>query len=219
MVVFFHYLAMLHTPVVETFAEGELHWIARTPVTLLWNGYFAVLVFFVLSGFVMAAAAHRRADQLITNLLTRYVRLALPATASVLLALVWLTLFPTAARDLADSLAAPSVWLDYTVQGDLPSVWEGLYDGAVGIFVTGESAINNVLWTMKTELFGSVALFAIYWLARGSPMLRLAGLAAFAVMCLTVLRDMYLCFVLGALFYEAHRRDLLARLPVWSAGL
>ena len=218
-VVVFHYLSMLHPSFVENFAEGTLHWLARTPVTLLWNGNFAVLVFFVLSGFVMAAAAHRRADQLLANLVTRYVRLGLPAATSVLLALAWLSAFPTAAQDLARSLEAPSPWLGYTLQGELPSVWEALYEGAVGIFVTGQSSINNVLWTMKIELFGSIALFAIYWGARDSVILRLAGLAALSVLCLTVLRDAYLCFVAGALFYEARRRDLLARLPAWSSAL
>ncbi len=218
-VVFYHYLAMLHPDLVEHFATGPIPWIAQTPLAILWNGLGAVLVFFVLSGFVIAGAADRRGDQVIANLVTRYFRLALPATASVVLALFWLNLLPTAARDLAATFTRPSAWLGYTVQGDLPSLSAGLYDGFVGIFVTGRSDINNVLWTMKTELFGSMALFVIYWVARDFMLLRLAGLFALAALSLTILRDAYLCFPLGALLYEAHRRDLLERVPAWTAAV
>ncbi len=219
-VVVFHYLSMLHPGFVERFATEPLPWVTLSPLSILWNGFGAVLLFFVLSGFVIAAAAHRRAGELVANLAVRYLRLALPATASVLLALLWLSLVPTAAQDLAAARTPASEWLDFTVQGEIPSFLAGLYDGLVGIFVTGGSEINNVLWTMRTELVGSVALFVIYWVAwvaRDSLLLRLAGIAALAVLSLTVLRSAYLCFALGALFYEAHRRGLLARLPGWTA--
>lgn len=216
-VVVFHYLAMLHPHIVPRY-DATPHWLADTPLAILWNGEFAVLVFFVLSGFVMAAAAERRADHLISNTVTRYFRLALPVIASVLLALVWLTLIPTAAQDLAASLPAPSAWLGYSVQGDLPSVGAALYDGAAGSFITGGSPINNVLWTMQVELVGSVALFVVYWLGGRHALVRFAALAGFAVLGLLVLRDAYLCFVTGALLYEAHKRGMLQRLPVWVAA-
>lgn len=217
-VVLFHYLAMLHPTAVPRYSDTP-HALADTPLALLWNGEFAVLVFFVLSGFVMAAAAERRADKIVPNIVTRYFRLALPMVASVVLALLWLTLFPTAARDLAAQLSNPSVWLSYTVQGDLPSIWAALFDGAVGSLITGASPINNVLWTMQVEFVGSVALFVVYWLGRNSTGLRFAALAGFALLGLFVLRDAYLCFVTGALLFEAHKRGWMNRLPAWAAAL
>ncbi|SDW56696.1 acyltransferase family protein [Roseicitreum antarcticum] len=213
-VVVFHYMAMLHPQMVPRYGAAP-HWLADTPLAIFWNGEFAVLVFFVLSGFVMAAAAERRADHLLSNTVTRYFRLAIPVTASVLLALFWLTLIPTAARDLAAAMPAPSAWLSYSVQGDLPSVWAGLYDGVAGSFIAGASPINNVLWTMQVELVGSVALFVVYWIGRHHTALRFAALAGFAALGLFLIRDAYLCFVTGALLYEAQKRGLLQRLPGW----
>ncbi|MFQ6777273.1 acyltransferase family protein, partial [Cereibacter sphaeroides] len=58
-VVLYHYLCLLHPHLTPSMGK-TLTGFADTPLHLLWNGRFAVAVFFVLSGFVMAAAAERR---------------------------------------------------------------------------------------------------------------------------------------------------------------
>ena len=217
-VVIFHYKAMLYPRNVPDYAEDP-RFVADTPLGILWNGPFAVFVFFVLSGFVIAGAAARRSDQIAANAMSRYVRLAVPMVASVLLAYALLSLFPTAATDYAASLEAPSAWLAYTAQAPLPSLPAVLYDGAIGSFLAGGSPLNNVLWTMQIELVGSLALFAIYWAGQARTALRFAALAGFTAIAVLFLRDAYLCFVTGALLYEAQRRDVLSRTPAWVAGL
>ncbi len=216
-VVVFHYLAMLHPEWVADYAVAPTL-LVDTPLAVFWNGPFAVAVFFVLSGFVMAAAAERRAPYLIGNVLTRYFRLAVPVLASVLLAWLWLSLMPTAARDLAASLDAPSQWLAFTEQAPLPGLGAAIHDGLAGSFITGGSGFNNVLWAMQIELVGSILLFIIYWLSNSRPWLRLMALAGFAALGLLVLRDAYLCFVTGALIYEGHKAGVWRRLPPY-AGL
>lgn len=211
-VVVFHYLAMLHPEWVADYATSP-GLLVDTPLAVFWNGPFAVAVFFVLSGFVMAAAAERRAPHLIGNMLTRYLRLAVPVLASVLLAWLWLSLMPTAARDLAGTFEAPSRWLTYTEQAPLPGLPAAIHDGLAGSFITGMSAFNNVLWAMQIELVGSVLLFLVYWLGGFRRWLRFAALAGFAVLGLLVLRDAYLCFVTGALIYEGHKAGIWRRLP------
>lgn len=213
-VVVFHYLAMLHPEWVADYASSPA-WVIDTPLAVLWNGPFAVSVFFVLSGFVMAAAAERRHRHLVENVLTRYLRLALPVLASVLLAWVWLTLFPTAAQDLMASLENPSKWVAYTYQAPLPGIGIALQDGLASNFITGGSGFNNVLWTMQVELVGSIFLFVVYWLGAASRVVRFAALAAFGVLGLFVLRDAYLCFFAGAVIYEARKAGILERLPPW----
>lgn len=215
-VVVFHYMAMLHPRNVPDFAQDPSR-LADTPLGILWNGPFAVFVFFVLSGFVIAGAAARRSDQFAANTVSRYVRLAIPMLASVLLAYALLSVFPTAAQDLAASLDAPSGWLSYTAQAPLPSLPAVLYEGALGSFLSGGSALNNVLWTMQIELLGSLALFAIYWAGAARVPVRFLLLAVFAAIGLLVLGNAYLCFVTGALLYEAHRRGMLARVPAWAS--
>ena len=177
-----------------------------TPLSILWDGRFAVSVFFVLSGFVMAAAAERRHEMLITNTVTRYLRLAIPVTASVLMAWVLLSLFPMATMELRDSVDNPSPWMQYTYQGHIPSLLQAGYDGLVGNFLTGGSRFNNVLWTMQIEFIGSIALFALYWFSAGRMRIIILCGAGLAILGLPQIPNTYLAFVLGALMYEAYAR-------------
>ena len=76
-VVAFHFLCMFHPAAAHAMAADPV-WAAQTPLGLTWNGPFAVMVFFALSGFVLAAAADRRRGTLAGDLAARYLRLAVP---------------------------------------------------------------------------------------------------------------------------------------------
>lgn len=213
-VVVYHYLAMLYPRWVPDYAD-TLVTLAHTPLALLWNGPFAVSIFFVLSGFVMAGAAQRRPRALKLNVVIRFLRLALPVSASVFLAYGLLSLFPTAASDLAALPQMTSPWLGYVVQMPLPGIEWAIYDGFLGNFLSGGSAYNNVLWTMQIELVGSIALFLVYWIGWHQSALRFVALAAFAVVALYFRQDAYLCFVTGALLFEAVKAGFVARIAPW----
>lgn len=209
-VVAFHYLALLHPAATAPF--GDPPWsVTDTPLGIFWNGPFAVSVFFALSGYVIAAAADRRRKQIVANLLTRYLRLAVPVLASVMLAWALLRAYPTAASEFRDSLAEPSGWFDYTYQDAIPGAAHAVGHAVAGTFLSGGSLFNNVLWTMKIELYGSCFIFVLYWLSAGRLRIVLLALAAFAIFAFA--SKVYLGFVLGALLYEAHVRDLIRRLP------
>jgi peptidoglycan/LPS O-acetylase OafA/YrhL len=209
-VVLFHYLCLLHPNLTPEMSE-TVHWLVDTPVHILWNGLFSVAVFFVLSGFVMAAAADRRRDALLASSISRYLRLALPATASCVLAWGWLMAFPDSAEALQNTLAEPSRWLNYTYQEPILPPWYAVADGMIANFIRGYSRFNNVLWTMKVELLGSLGIFLLYSFTRGLP--RLLCLAGAGVAVLLWLPDTYMGFVGGAMLYEAHRRDLFRSPP------
>jgi peptidoglycan/LPS O-acetylase OafA/YrhL len=216
-VVVYHYLCLLHPGLAPNMTATPAR-IADTPLGLLWNGPFAVSVFFVLSGFVIAGAADRRRDILVANLVTRYLRLALPVLGSVILAWALLSLFPTAADTLRATLADPSPWFVHTYQGDaIPSFAGAVYDGLVGNFREGGSRLNNVLWTMRIEFLGSIGLFGLYWFVRGWLRFVLLGLAGIGIVLF--FRDVYLAFVLGAGLYEVAKAGLLARLPLFLAPM
>ncbi|MGP3698093.1 acyltransferase family protein [Rhodobacter sp. NSM] len=209
-VVLYHYLCLLHPHLTPSMGR-TLTDFAHTPVHILWNGRFAVAVFFVLSGFVMAAAAERRRHALLANVFSRYVRLALPVTASCLVAWAWLVAFPDAALRMQETVASPSRWLSFTYQEPLKPIWIAVADGMAANFVRGFSRFNNVLWTMKFEFLGSIGIFLLYYLSSGR--LRLTMLAAGTFVVVLWLPDPYLAFVLGAGLYEMHRRGLLRPLP------
>ena len=205
-VVVFHILCLLYPFAVPSMTPGPIY-LADTPIGILWNGPFAVSIFFVLSGFVIAAAAERRREMLVTNIITRYFRLAVPVCASVMLAWALLSLFPIAAMELGKVVSEPSRWLNYTYQGEIPSLSVAVMDGLVTNFLRGKSDFNNVLWTMRIELIGSIGIFFIYWVCKGKT--RITFLALSSIALSYFLYSPYVAFTLGALLYEAYVRGIL----------
>lgn len=204
-VVVFHFLSML-APSWTPKNAHELHFFVDTPLAILWNGPFAVSVFFVLSGFVISGVAAKRADRLFANIVARYIRLALPVTVSVILAWLWLTAFPENANALADAFTVPPAWLEHTYQSPIPPFTQAVADGLLFNFLNGGSDFNNVLWTMQIELLGSIGLFVIYGLARNRPRGVALGLGLAVLATGLTAQFAYLAFALGAMLQELWRR-------------
>lgn len=205
-VAIYHYLCLIHPTWVADMAS-EPKPVVDTPLYFFWNGAFAVALFFVLSGYVIAAAAERRTVGFISMALTRYLRLTVPAAASCLLAWFLLSLFPNATQVLASSIDQPSRWLQFTYQNYTGSVGDVLREGFLDIYSFGKSRLNNVLWTMRIELFGSVGLFLIYGIFSGRY--RVLALIVASLLLPPITEPSYLAFGLGALVFEAHRNGLL----------
>jgi peptidoglycan/LPS O-acetylase OafA/YrhL len=206
----FHFFCMVHPPLAHNMnGDQAASMILHTPISALWNGHLAVMIFFVLSGFVISAATARKDAPAGMIVIIRYLRLAVPVTASVVFAWVLLTIFPTAAASLAAVQETPAIWLDYTIQGEIPALWWALYDGLLRNFVVGGSDLNNVLWTMRYELVGSVALILIYRLT--PPWARVALLGGIALSLIALNQPRYLAFALGGLLYESTRAGSLPR--------
>ena len=58
-VVLYHYLSAF-LPALTPDETANPHWLSDTPLAVIFNGPFAVVVFFVLSGFVISKSAHLR---------------------------------------------------------------------------------------------------------------------------------------------------------------
>lgn len=215
-VVVFHFLSMLAPRWIPDNGD-ELHVFVDTPIAVLWNGPFAVSVFFVLSGFVIAGVAAKRAELIFANIVSRYVRLALPVTVSVVLAWLWLTAFPANADALARTFAVPPSWLEHTYQAPIPPFTQALADGLVLNFINGGSDFNNVLWTMQIELVGSVGLFLIYAVAGGRTRRVAIGLGLAVLATGLAAQFAYLAFALGAILQELWRRGWHRGQRAWPA--
>lgn len=209
-VVVFHLLSAFVPSAVPP-GSPSIFWWADSPLAFLYNGYFSVSVFFVLSGFVLAHTSRRYRDQFAVDLFVRYLRLALPATASVVLAWGLLTAYPMAAQELGRH--APSPLLKWTYQGQIPSLWNALMNGLVGEFYPGGSLFNGVLWTMRLELIGS---FGVYFFFQWTPKQRHFLLGSLALAALILLRasSAYVGFALGALLYVQYSGGKTIRAPV-----
>jgi len=150
---------------------------------------------------ITARAAAKRADPFYINIPLRYLRLALPATASVIFAWTALTAIPNAAIRLYQ--LDHSLWMAQTFQQRFPDFFHALFDGMVGIFINGGSFFNNALWTMQIEVIGSIAIYLVYGIKSGQRRRLIVLLIGFA----TLFMPHYLCFVLGGVMADR-----------WSAG-
>lgn len=155
------------------------------PLTLLYNGHFAVLIFFVLSGYVLTLPYFSRADAgdaLQRRLWARYLRLNLPIAAALGLAygayrLGWMH------NGAAASLSGSLNWLGSFYPAGLGGIG-ALEEAAFGAIVLGNASFLPPLWTLKVEFIGSLYIL-LFYLAKPArrlwlPLL-LAGLLLYLV--------------------------------------
>jgi len=129
----------------------------HTPLFVTINGAFAVMIFFVLSGFVLSYGFFKRPERFdfVKALVKRYFRLTPVVLGSVLLAFILLKLhlfFNTQAGLM------PTSWKNDDI-GLVSAIWQGI----AGVYITtpNDASLNSVLWTIYYEMIGSVLIFAI----------------------------------------------------------
>jgi peptidoglycan/LPS O-acetylase OafA/YrhL len=193
-----------------------------TPLHLVWAGSQAVLVFFVLSGFVLALPFARRPRRRGSGAWpgfyrSRLVRLYLPSIVSLVVAF----LLAQAVPNPGDASLSP--WLNEHVGH------EGPLDLAVGSsLMTGFGSLNGSLWSLRWEVLFSLSL--PIFLAVAAWRVRLSWLKAALVLLAVLLwpivtGNLYvnatyiLIFAFGVLMaYEVDRLGALAERisgPLW----
>ena len=194
-VVVFHFLAMLHPDWVSDYAQAPALLLA-TPLAVFWNGFFrSRSVFSCCRALSWPPRQNGVTQNLLENALLRYLRLALPVLASILLAYLWLRLMPNAAGNLARSLDAPSEWLAFTAQGPLPGLGAAIHDGLAGQFhyrhVTFQQCV--VGHASGTGRFAVPVRGLLAWAGSdlGCALPHWPGSPCWGLL---VLRDIYLCF-------------------------
>lgn len=149
--------------------------LAHTPLAIVWSGDTAVMVFFVLSGFVLARSASRQVgkeDELSTprgaltaNALKRVMRLGLPAGAAILL-----TGMVVQAGLMFNQRAAVISRSEWLAQFYLPGPRPGLLWSAFGgSIITGSDWWIGPLWSTHVQLFGSLLAFALVAVSGRDP--------------------------------------------------
>lgn len=207
LIVVFHHFAYAFFPsMVEGRGAAPLHsnyeWlILQTPLNALVNGHFAVLCFFVLSGFVLSYGFFVRSIDLVSATVKRYFRLVPIVLASVLLSYFLLKLELYYNQEV--SLLTGSEWLSLFWREDstiLNAIWQGL----VGSFAVQPnfSSLNPVLWTIYYELIGSLLVFSFLALA-GNDKRRWA---VYILLVIIFSNTYYIAFIIGALLCDLYVR-------------
>jgi peptidoglycan/LPS O-acetylase OafA/YrhL len=188
-----------------------------TPLFAFVNGTAAVILFFVLSGFVLTVRAFQSQSSvpLFVGAFRRWPRLVGPVLivnlASGFLA-GWALYSNLPAAQLIDS-----PWLR-TWFSRPPDQWQTVLDaaneGAVTTFLFGVSYFNSNLWTMYYEFFGSFIAFALAgMMLLFGPLSLVALLVMVAAILATGSSAYFLSFVIGvalAAFYASARWDSFA---------
>ncbi len=174
-----------------------------SPLNVFLSGGFAVGIFFILSGFVLSIGFFQTGKESIVKKLAtkRYLRLMLPALASVLLSFMVLSLHFNAFRDEATLITHSGTVGEW---GFMLNIFDALYQGTFGIFFGGFVNYNPVLWTMTYEFIGSFIVF-MFLLLFGKSSYRwgiylLLGIATFS--------SWYFGFILGALLADLYANNL-----------
>ncbi len=192
---------LAHTPI-----ESAIY---GTPITLLFAGTLAVAIFFVLSGFVLSIGFFQTGDEAIVKKLAtgRYLRLMLPALASVLLAFILISLNSSELTKAAGAITGSSAYA-HKWSFDL-NIFEALKIGTYDIFIYDKSVpVNHVLWTMHTEFFGSFLVFGFLLLFAKSRY----RLLAYLILAIGTFGTWFLAFVIGMAIADAYNNKLLEKL-------
>ena len=182
-------------------------------LNFLADGHLAVLVFFVLSGYVLSAA-HLGVEKrkLALAAAARYFRLMLPILFTCLIAWLFLKWGLMTHLDLPPSPAEPWRWFQNFYHFDA-SLWNAIRFSTFDVFVTfnRDTAYNPILWTMHIELLGSLMIYGYLWLFRSTGKvhwpLAIAAIAAIAATAiLLVYKPFYACFLMGYLLAEINHQ-------------
>lgn len=126
-----------------------------SPLHLLWAGAEAVVVFFVLSGFVLARAVQSPRFDWFSYFPSRIVRLWLPVVGAVALGALILL--------LPHNGSTASPWLDRDPGYPLDDMVRDL------TLVGGTSGVISPLWTLRWEILFSLLLPVVAYAARAIP--------------------------------------------------
>jgi peptidoglycan/LPS O-acetylase OafA/YrhL len=192
-----------------------------------YDGYSAVYIFFVLSGYVLTAPFLRDADRPVRVLAARWVRLAIPALAACVLAAAVMALLPEVHVVAGTALGSPwlahnwvpdpgplAFWRDY-----FTALFVGYQDGTVASFGFRPDWLPHIqtayvapLWTIGIEFVGSVLVFVLAAVRRRAPRL---WLPLMAVALLVFFRTPYLCFIVGHIAAVMALAERPTRVPSW----
>ena len=140
---------------------GLIFRIFESPVlTFFYNGKFPVIIFFVLSGYVLTIPYFKgNAEVLKRRLFGRYVRLNIPILASVLLSYLFYKLHFYQNIQTLNAFDLKYYQPNFPSGVDFTSVIkEALY----GTVLYGKDTLNPPLWTLRTEFIGSISLLCFY---------------------------------------------------------
>lgn len=179
---------------------------SQTPINLLFNGNFSVCLFFVLSGYVLSHRFFQTKENEIvySSALRRYLRLAIPAFCSVVIAYIAMQV----GFGYYDNIRHVTMSTMPDPFATSPRFSTMLMETWFHTFFTYGMQYNPVLWTMTYELFGSFLIFGFILLC-GRHRIRYP---LYVLLIWWFLDSYYLGFILGVLLSDLKNSEGINRL-------
>lgn len=201
------------------FSDGNLEmWIARSPLNILYNGGFAVSIFFILSGFVLSNTYNQTHNfkVVIQYAIKRYFRLLVPVGVSIIVAFIFMKMNFMHNTNLG-TITKTNDWLSgaFTNQEGYFAVVKNIF---IDVFFFKDNSFNAVLWTMTYELLGSFLLF-VFLLIIHSLKYKVSLYIALVLLLLYTNNNFYAAFILGALLnkymFQKQSSNMPLLIPNW----
>jgi peptidoglycan/LPS O-acetylase OafA/YrhL len=218
MIVVIHHFLLVFYPALfttqnihsHTNGNAESVW-AYAWCSFIWNGNFAVCLFFVLSGYALSLGffADKNKRSPAEGFLKRYPRLVIPVTASVLLS--WLMLSLNAYQNISVGQAyTNNVFWFANLWNISPDILSALHEGFLqSVFYGGTLEYNPVLWTINLEFFGSLLVFACLSIV-GSIRNRVV---IYVLLSVLLYKSYFLAFILGMVICDYRYSVYYRRMP------
>lgn len=204
--------------------------LGASPLFFLYDGYSAVYIFFILSGYVLTRSFESHPAGPLANVLARLVRLGIPAVAACAVSAALYALFAGANIEAGQLLQ--SAWFAKLWRPDLTPLYFAK-DAVANALLLGYQNAEGLglftplldpparsfvppLWSLSWEFWGSVLTLLMVLIRRGSAEFRLAALLLLTVCFLS---SSMLCFIVGhvaALLRIAEKPPVLNRWVGWA---
>ncbi len=180
-----------------------------TPVTIFYNGFFAVMIFLILSGYVISYNCVYNTDEnyIASSIIRRYFRLTLPILVICLISysLIKFNLF----SNVEAAMLSQSPWFAYYYHCDanflemLKFVFFGEYWGNS---IEDVICFNTVLWMMFVLLLESYLVYAFY--AVFGKVGKKIRVLLYIALIIIFYKSLYLAIILGMILYEIDINNL-----------
>ena len=204
---------------------------AERTVGFLADGDFAVLLFFVMSGFVLTVSFERQRAVLPLIVMSRFFRLALPVAAACIVGLLLLLAMPDAhvrAGELSGSgfLTGKTLASPLRAAADIlgATMWTGTSNTTLFGFLrhllpTTENSLDPPIWSMHLELWGSFLVLLLVTINRARPVMARILLLPVAVLSGVNAITLFLCgFLIAHLVRAPSVARQISRPGAWVAG-
>ncbi|MES2778473.1 MAG: acyltransferase [Bacteroidota bacterium] len=186
---------------------------STTPLNILYNGNFAVCIFFVISGYVLSASffASKNTDVVYSSAYRRYFRLMIPVLVTSVFYYLFLAqgwLLSKHIPEIADSPWMQKMW---NFEPGLGHFFKStLYDLVIHQDI--EPPYNPALWSIGIELKGSYLVYG-FLLLMGNYRFRWLG---YLVLMILTLKSYYFLFVTGMLLSDVQHQAKVYEPRSWQ---